>query len=332
MPDEIDQRLGEIETALEAFEDRPTIYDPAEIARAGAFVSLEQDGRLRVERGFVRKDDEAPHQATPHPETEDGEEQDTTNSSSPEGSVQRTVITIGGAPAEDDQDEDDGLKPLPDRLVSELTAHRTLALQDAVANNPHVAMTALLHKLCLDTFQHAWSGSCLEASVRHVTMPVQASDLKDSVSANAIAKRQEVWKADLPTDETALWDWLAASDERPPRGVAGALRLVRCQRAPREGRPLWRGRHLRPQRRAPAGPSQSSGARRRTRHGPGRMAPDGRQLSRPRSEGAHPRSRARGQGRAVGAAHRSSQEGRDGEGGRTAARRHRLVARAAAAS
>ena len=212
-PDEIDQRLGEIETALEAFEDRPMLYGPAEITCAGAFVSLKQDGTLQIERGFVRKEDETPHQPAQHPEAEDGEDQDTTNSSSSEGSVQRTVITIGGAPAEDDQDEEDGVKPLPDRLVTELTAHRTLALQDAVANNPHVAMTALLHKLCLDTFQHASSGSCLEASVRHVTMPVQASDLKDSVSANAIAKRQEVWKAELPTDETALWDWLAASDD-----------------------------------------------------------------------------------------------------------------------
>jgi ParB family chromosome partitioning protein len=127
--------------------------------------------------------------------------------------VQRTVITIGGAPAEDDQDEDSSVKPLPDRLVTELTAHRTLALQDAVANNPHVAMTALLHKLCFDTFQHASSGSCLEASVRHVTMPVQAYDLKDSVSASAIAKRQEVWKAGLLTDDTALWDWLTMLDE-----------------------------------------------------------------------------------------------------------------------
>ena len=50
------------------------------------------------------------------------------------------------------------VKPLPDRLVSELTAYRTLALREAVANNPHVAMTALLHKLCLDTFQHAAYG------------------------------------------------------------------------------------------------------------------------------------------------------------------------------
>jgi ParB family chromosome partitioning protein len=197
LPDEADKRLGEIEAALAAFEDRPTIYDPAEIARAGAFVSLDQDGRLRIERGFVRKDDEAPHQAAQHPDAEDCDDRDDTGPSSPEGSAQRTVITIGGAPAEDDQDEDSSVKPLPDRLVTELTAHRTLALQDAVANNPHVAMTALLHKLCLDTFQHASSGSCLEASVRHVTMPVQASDLKDSASANAIAKRQEAWKAEL---------------------------------------------------------------------------------------------------------------------------------------
>jgi ParB family chromosome partitioning protein len=54
-------------------------------------------------------------------------------------------------------------------------------------------------------------------------MPVQASDLKDSVSANAIARRQEVWKADLPTDETALWDWLTTLDE-----IRRAALLAHC--------------------------------------------------------------------------------------------------------
>ena len=126
--------------------------------------------------------------------------------------MQRAVITIGGQ-AEPEEDEDDVIKPLPDRLVSELTAHRTLALRDAVGNNPHVAMTALLHKLCLDTFQHSASGACLEASVRHVFFPVQATDLKDSPSAKAIAERHEAWKADLPKDEAELWDWLATLDE-----------------------------------------------------------------------------------------------------------------------
>jgi ParB family chromosome partitioning protein len=44
LPDEVDQRLGEIETALEAFEARPRIFDPADVARAGVFVSIDHDG------------------------------------------------------------------------------------------------------------------------------------------------------------------------------------------------------------------------------------------------------------------------------------------------
>ena len=101
----------------------------------------------------------------------------------------------------------------PDRLVSELTAYRTLALREAVANNPHVAMTALLHKLCLDTFQHAATGNCLEASVHQVFFSIQPADLKDSPPAKAVAERHEAWKADLPKDEAQLWDWLAVLDD-----------------------------------------------------------------------------------------------------------------------
>jgi ParB family chromosome partitioning protein len=71
-------------------------------------------------------------------------------------------------------------------------------------------MTALLHKLCLDTFQHAAQGSCLEASIRQAFFSIQPADLKDSPSAKAMAERHETWKASLPRDEHALWDWLAA--------------------------------------------------------------------------------------------------------------------------
>jgi ParB family chromosome partitioning protein len=60
LPGEVDARLGEIETALAAFDDRPVSYDPAEIARAGVFVSIDSDGSLSVDRGYVRPHDEAP--------------------------------------------------------------------------------------------------------------------------------------------------------------------------------------------------------------------------------------------------------------------------------
>ena len=211
LPDDVDARLGEIETALAAFEDRPVSYDLTEITRAGVFVSIDSDGGLSVDRGYVRPEDEAPASANTDAETgSDGVASEGGEGSTP--TIQRAVITIGGQPEVED-DEEDTIKPLPDRLMSELTAYRTLALRDAVANNPHVAMTALLHKLCLDTFQHSAAGTCLEASVRHVFFSIQPADLKDSSPAKAVAERHEAWKADLPKDEAALWDRLAALDD-----------------------------------------------------------------------------------------------------------------------
>lgn len=54
LPDEVDQRLGEIEAALSTFETRPMIYDPSDIARAGVFVSIDDEGALSIGRGYVR--------------------------------------------------------------------------------------------------------------------------------------------------------------------------------------------------------------------------------------------------------------------------------------
>ena len=124
LPDEVDARLGEIETALAAFEDRPVSYDPAEVARAGVFVCIDSDGKLSVDRGYVRPEDEPPATV----DIDGGPETDGDAGEPSAPAVQRAVITIGGeAPAE--EDEDDTVKPLPDRLVSELTAYRTLALR-----------------------------------------------------------------------------------------------------------------------------------------------------------------------------------------------------------
>jgi ParB family transcriptional regulator, chromosome partitioning protein len=60
LTDEQDQRMAEIETAMEALHDRPVLFDAGEVARAGAFVSIAPDGSLRVERGYVRPEDEMP--------------------------------------------------------------------------------------------------------------------------------------------------------------------------------------------------------------------------------------------------------------------------------
>jgi ParB family transcriptional regulator, chromosome partitioning protein len=220
LPDEVDQRLGEIEAALLAFEDRAMIYDPADVARAGVFISIDSEGRLSVDRGYVRAEDELP---IAEPEAEqDGRVSAGHESSTP---VQRTAITVAGAStAAAEDDEDDAVRPLPDRLIIELTAHRTLALRDALAEHPSIAFQAVLHNFVLATFyRFASSGSCLQIAMHTPTFPPQAPGLKESVPAKAIEARHEAWKARLPSEEKDLWDTLAALD-----GNAQAVLFAHC--------------------------------------------------------------------------------------------------------
>jgi ParB family transcriptional regulator, chromosome partitioning protein len=223
LPDAIDARLGEIETALSAFDDRPLTFDPGDMVRAGAFVSIGPDGKLVVARGYVRPQDEAPIDPRDVGVRDDdqnsGEDRDqnpgmvsadAAAASAP--STSRVAITVAGLPAEPEE-EDDTIRPLPDRLLAELTAHRTLALRDALAEHPDIALTALLHKLVGDLFRAPTPGSCLEACVRPVFLPAQAADLKLSASARALDERHAAWKADMPQGDEALWDWLTGLDE-----------------------------------------------------------------------------------------------------------------------
>ena len=222
-PEEVDARLGQLEIAMEALEQRPLIFDPAEVVRAGVFVTLDRDGSLAVYRGYVRPEDE-PREETAVQDVDgagtlgQGADAGVSGWQPSATSVGATVITSGGQPIGADlpeDEEDAALKPLPERLVMELTAHRTLALRETIGRSPDVALTLLLLKLVTDTFRtSSASGSCLEASVRHVYMSAQAPDLKDSVVAKLVDERHAAWEADLPLgDDTALWDYLTVLDQ-----------------------------------------------------------------------------------------------------------------------
>jgi ParB family chromosome partitioning protein len=205
LPEEVDQRLGEIETALAAFEDRPVRYDPEELARAGAYISIDGSGALRVERGYVRPEDE-PAVSEPEPVA------------NPDSDIVDTV-SAGGAEAEgsglatsEELDEDEGPKPIPDRLMTELTAYRTLALRDALAQKPDVALLAALHVLCLKLFYRYVTESCLEIDAKSVVFGSQAPGLNDTAIAKAVDDRHRRWSEQLPQEPGELWEALVAFD------------------------------------------------------------------------------------------------------------------------
>ncbi len=109
-------------------------------------------------------------------------------------------------------EEEDGIRPLPDRLQTELSVHRTLALRDALARDPDTAFLAALHTLCLHLFYRRGGTSCLELEVKSAAFGVQPPDLAASAWAKAIDARQRNWAEQLPREPVELWEALLAFD------------------------------------------------------------------------------------------------------------------------
>jgi ParB family chromosome partitioning protein len=209
VPEEVDRRFAELEKIIAAVDERPANYASNDVARAGVFVSLDANGALRIERGYVRPEDEPPVERI------EGDDEEAPRSGDPAGAdrVTSSAPREPAASAEDEKPEDeDGLRPLSDRLIAELSAHRTLALRDAVAKDPRTAFAAALHAMCLSTFYHQPSGSCLELTLKSASFGAQAPGLSDSASAKAIEARHEEWAKRLPREDGGLWAALLALD------------------------------------------------------------------------------------------------------------------------
>ncbi|MGO9237237.1 MAG: ParB N-terminal domain-containing protein [Methylocella sp.] len=207
LPDEADQRRAEIDMALAAFEERPVRFDPVEIVRAGAFVSIDGSGNLRVERGYVRPEDEAPVEPQPITDTEHDGQRAVAAQVDPDIDCVQTEPASAAEP-----DEDEGVKPIPDRLMTELTAHRTLALRHALGEQPDMAFLAALHALCVKIFYRYAVDSCLELDLKSVAFGAQAPGLNDTALAANFDRRHQAWVAALPKEPAELWDTLTSFD------------------------------------------------------------------------------------------------------------------------
>ncbi|MBB4345655.1 ParB N-terminal domain-containing protein [Rhizobium leguminosarum] len=198
-----EQKLEELGSELDRLNDRPFVFDPQDIARGGVFMSLGASGEIKIERGFVRPEDEQQAEADPSTDGGDGR--------ADHGSALAVTGAAGGEDTQAD-DEDETIKPLPDRLVLDLTAARTVALRNALANNPVIAFIGVLHAFVLKTFYVYGSDSCLEVTLQSARFS-QTPGLGDTVWANEIDQRHDGWGQDLPKDPNDLWDFLIKLDE-----------------------------------------------------------------------------------------------------------------------
>ncbi|MFI4936823.1 MAG: ParB/RepB/Spo0J family partition protein, partial [Caulobacterales bacterium] len=197
LPPEVEQRFQEIEAELLALNGAEA-YAFDDVQRGGVLVVLGHDGQARIERGLIRPEDE------PAPIAEDEDK---------ERAVEDPETDGGGGTAAPDEEEEDGLAPLPERLVTDLTAHRTLALRNAVATQPTLALTAVVHALALRVFfQPYHQPTCLEVGLQSSPLDAHAPGLADTAAARVMAERHDAWAARLPRDAADFWAFVQGLD------------------------------------------------------------------------------------------------------------------------
>ncbi len=200
LPQDVEERLGEIEAEIKRLDAKRYAFDADEIARGGIYVVLSYEGAPRIERGFIRAEDEPPA-------TAGGEDCDDASS---DGEVAGTDLD----PDSDSEDEAElEERPLSDLLVRDLTAHRTLGLRLAVGQQPDVALIAVTHALAAQTFYHGAEAHCLEIRPNSAPLANHADGIADTAAAKALADRHAGWAADMPRDVASLWDFVASLDQ-----------------------------------------------------------------------------------------------------------------------
>ncbi|MEY9543183.1 ParB family chromosome partitioning protein [Bradyrhizobium diazoefficiens] len=203
LPDDVDARFGELEAEIERLESRRQAYDPDDIARGGAFVILNHDGTIRIERGFIRSQDEKPQSETKQAGDADASEV--------EGDADALAVQAGegeeGAVEEEDED-----RPVSDLLVRDLTAHRTLGLRLNLSEQPEVAIVAVTHALAAQIFYLGADAHVVGIQPVKTDLAGHADGIEDAPTGRAWADRHANWARQIPRDVTALWNFVAELD------------------------------------------------------------------------------------------------------------------------
>jgi ParB family chromosome partitioning protein len=188
-------RLEAIEAELAALEAGETRWPAEALALAGAVVSLDPWGEgVRVERGFVRPEDETLEDPANDDEAEGGDEGAGEGGDAPE-------------PAEDDPSPS-----LSSALRGELLAHRTAMLRAALAERPDLALRVTVHAMALAVVHRRPWGGVARASLPASGLDAGVPGVGASPAAAALAAGIERWRAATPDEPAALWRWVEAAD------------------------------------------------------------------------------------------------------------------------
>jgi ParB family chromosome partitioning protein len=193
--DEVVENLNEIHDLLR---ESLIEWSPTQRETCGVIVTVDHQGAIDIRRGLMRSQDRKALaerlKKAGQPVTDD---------------LQSAKDT--GSPAK-------GERPVhSERLMLDLTAHRTAALQAALTDNTHVALALVVHKLVEPIFGgHRYrtdSGplKIITSLTRHTPLSSRATGYAQSRAATVLERVESAWGEHLPGE--GLFQWLLAQDE-----------------------------------------------------------------------------------------------------------------------
>jgi ParB family transcriptional regulator, chromosome partitioning protein len=178
------ERLADLESQIEAVESdidllerRREVPTRQQVQVAGAIVTIDHNGKVRIERNLLKPEDKVRF-----------------------ARAEKAAARVAS----------EGPRVHSAALVRRLTAHRTLALQAELVQQPMTAAIALAHRLVLETFysDSAWKRAALQIDVHTAALECHGGDLEACPAATTLAAHRKSLKDRLPEDPQALLPWL----------------------------------------------------------------------------------------------------------------------------
>ncbi|RWJ21202.1 MAG: chromosome partitioning protein ParB [Mesorhizobium sp.] len=182
--DEAEARLSDVEKRIDTLNARSEAYSPEALEQAGTFVFLDYCGRLAIERGFVKPGEV---------EAAGDEDEDGEGSPSASGAAKPKAPSMSHSAA----------------LIEDLTAHKTAALRIELANNPDVALVAVVHAVLLSVaYPYNSEQSALQLSLTHERLEPSMKNAESCRGLSAFNDLAENYGHHLPGSPADLFDWL----------------------------------------------------------------------------------------------------------------------------
>ena len=174
----LDERREALETALDDLREQLRVPDPEQQARAGIRISIDHTGKAYTERGLLKPED---------------------------AKLFADRAKVKAADCTETADRSHSAA-----LLSRVTAHRTLALRAVFAQDPEIALAAVVHRMVVHTFYDRFSrgASALQIEARRVDLNPYAKDLSETKAHAWLTAQYQHLKGLLPEEPAQLFPWV----------------------------------------------------------------------------------------------------------------------------